>query len=122
MIESDTGNTRKGNPIVRLFGFVWRLIERLVKGIQVLIFLIIVLMLVSIFSGMSGRGVFVPESAALIIAPMGFLVEQEEGEPLDRALLRMQDGETQTVVRKVVESLERAADDDRIKAVVLLTD
>jgi protease-4 len=58
----------------------------------------------------------------MIVAPVGYLVEQEEGEPLDRVLLQMQDGETQTVVRKVVESLERAADDDRITAVVLLTD
>ena len=115
-------NTKKGNPIVRLFGFVWRLIERLVKGIQVLIFLIVVLLVVSIFSGMSGRGVSVPESAAMIVAPLGVLVEQQEGEPLDRALLQMQDGETQTVVRKIVESLERAAGDDRIKTVVLLTD
>ena len=34
----------------------------------------------SIFSGMSGGGIQVPESAALIVAPAGFLVEQEEGE------------------------------------------
>jgi protease-4 len=114
--------TQKANPVIRALGFIWRLIERLVKGIQVLFFLFVVLMLVSIFSGMSGGGMSVPESAALIVAPTGFLVEQAEGEPLDRALLEMQDGEAQTVVREVVESLARAADDERIKVVVLLTD
>jgi protease-4 len=113
---------KKANPIVRVFGFVWRLIERIVKSIQVLIFLFVILMLFSIFSGMSGKGIEVPESAALIVAPVGFLVEQAEGEPLDRALMEMQEGETQTVVREVVASLDRAADDDRIKVAVLLTD
>ena len=113
---------KKANPIVRAFGFIWRLIERIVKSIQVLIFLFVILMLFSIFSGMSGKGIAVPESAALIVAPVGFLVEQAEGEPLDRALMEMQDGQTQTVVREVVASLDRAADDDRIKVVVLLTD
>ena len=113
---------KKANPIVRVFGFIWRLIERIVKSIQVLIFLFVILMLFSIFSGMSGKGIAVPESAALIVAPVGFLVEQAEGEPLDRALMEMQDGQTQTVVREVVASLDRAADDDRIKVVVLLTD
>jgi protease-4 len=113
---------KKANPIVRVFGFVWRLIERIVKSIQVLIFLFVILMLFSIFSGMSGKGIAVPESAALIVAPVGFLVEQAEGEPLDRALMEMQEGETQTVVREVVASLDRAADDERIKVAVLLTD
>jgi protease-4 len=113
---------KKANPIVRAFGFIWRLIERIVKSIQVLIFLFVILMLVSIFSSMSGKGTAVPESAALIVAPVGFLVEQAEGEPLDRALMEMQDGQTQTVVREVVASLDHAADDDRIKVAVLLTD
>jgi protease-4 len=113
---------KKANPIVRAFGFIWRVIERIVKSIQVLIFLFVILMLVSIFSSMSGKGTAVPESAALIVAPVGFLVEQAEGEPLDRALMEMQDGQTQTVVREVVASLDHAADDDRIKVAVLLTD
>jgi protease-4 len=56
----------------------------------------------------------------MVLAPSGFLVEQAEGEPLDRALLAMDDGETQTIVREVVESLELAAEDERIWSVVLL--
>ncbi|MGI9289885.1 MAG: signal peptide peptidase SppA [Gammaproteobacteria bacterium] len=113
---------RRPNFIIRIFSFIWKLIERLVKGIQVLIFLFVLLLFVSLFSGMSGRGITIPESTALIVAPLGFLVEQAEGEPLDRALLEMQEGESQTVTREVVESLERAANDDRIKVAVLLTD
>jgi protease-4 len=108
------------NPITRVFGFIWRLIERLVKGIQVLIFLFVVVLVLSALSGLSGGGITIPDSGALVIAPSGFLVEQAEGEPLDQALLQMEDGDSQTIVREVVESLELATEDERISAVVLL--
>jgi protease-4 len=108
------------NPITRVFGFIWRLIERLVKGIQVLIFLFVVVLVLSALSGLSGGGITIADSGALVIAPSGFLVEQAEGEPLDRALLEMEDGDGQTIVREVIKSLELAAEDDRIQAVVLL--
>jgi protease-4 len=108
------------NPITRVFGFIWRLIERLVKGIQVLIFLFVVVLVLSALSGLSGGGITIPDSGALVIAPSGFLVEQAEGEPLDQALLQMEDGDGQTIVREVVESLELATEDERISAVVLL--
>ena len=38
------------NPIIRFFGFIWRFIERLVKGIQVLIFLVVVGLVLSALS------------------------------------------------------------------------
>ncbi len=108
------------NPISRIFGFIWRLIERLVKAIQVIIFLFVIVLVLSALSGLSGGGITIPDSGALVIAPSGFLVEQAVGEPLDQALFALNDGDSQTVVREVVESLEFAADDDRIQAVVLL--
>jgi protease-4 len=108
--------------IGRVFGLLWSMIERLVKGIQVLIFLFVVVLVLSALSGLSGGGISIPDSAALIVAPSGFLVEQPEGEPLDRALFQMESGEQQTVVRELVASLELAAQDERIEAVVLLPD
>ena len=108
------------NPIVRFFGFIWRVIERLTKVLQVCIFLFVILLVFSAISNLSGRGIQIPESAALLVAPAGTLLEQTGGEPLDQALLEMQDGGIQTIVREVIESLRVAADDDRIKAVVLL--
>jgi protease-4 len=111
-----------GNPVSRFFRFLWKCIERLVKGIQILLFLLVVVLFVSILSGVGGPGISVPDSAALVISPSGFLVEQPEGEPLDRIFLELEDGQTQTIVRDVIESLDKAAADDRIKAVVLLPD
>ena len=68
----------------------------------------------------SERGVQVPQSAALILAPSGFIVEQLEGDPLARALAEVEgNGVQQTLVTDIVDSLDAAAEDDRIKAVVL---
>jgi len=106
----------------RFFGYIWRFLERLVKAIRVVFFLFIVVIIVAIFSGMGGVAISVPDKAALIIAPDGVLVEQAEGESLGQALLQARQAPTYTVVKDVVESLRRAADDDRIQAVVLAPD
>ena len=106
---------------MRVFGFIWRIFERLIKVVQILFFLLVVGFLVAVFSGMQGIAVRVPDSAALVIAPGGQLVEQAAGEALDRALRQARDpGAGQVVVRDVVRSLRMAIDDDRIQAVVLL--
>ena len=108
--------------IGRFFGFIWRVVERLIKVVQVLMFLLVLVIVLSAINNLRGGGIQIPDSAALIIAPGGELVEQLEGEALDRALLEMEDGPSQTVVRDVVDSLAYAAKDERIKAVVLLPD
>jgi protease-4 len=56
----------------------------------------------------------------LLVDPEGELVEQLAGDPLDRALGELQgDGVHQVLVRDLVDSVEAAAGDERIKAVVL---
>ena len=103
------------------FKKIWRIFSGLMRVLQVLIFFAFIFIFVMIFRDRSDGTFGVPESAALVLAPTGMLVEQVEGEPLEMALLQMQGAmEPQTVVRDVVESLRLAADDDRIKLVVLL--
>jgi protease-4 len=95
----------------------------LIKAVQALFFLIFLVLVIAVVGGLGGAVVTVPDSAALIIAPSGVLVEQVEGEPLDQLLASSQGaGQGQTVVREVVESLRLAAADERIQAVVLLPD
>ncbi|MEE4186763.1 MAG: signal peptide peptidase SppA [Gammaproteobacteria bacterium] len=109
--------------MIRVFKFLGRLIGGLIKAVQALFFLIFLVVVIAVVGGLGGAVVTVPDSAALIIAPSGVLVEQVEGEPLDQLLTRSQGGgQGQTVVRDVVESLRMAATDDRIEAVVLLPD
>ncbi len=105
--------------MVRFFGYIWRFIERLVKAVQVIFFLFIVAFIFAVFSGMSGVAVSVPQKAALIIAPQGNLVEQAAGETISQALMSSNQAASQTVVSDIVDSLHRAAEDDRIQAVVL---
>jgi protease-4 len=108
--------------IRKFFNYIWRFFLGLMKALQVLIFFGFIILIVLIFRDKSDGGFSVPDSAALVIAPSGTLVEQVQGEPLDLALANLQGGRGpgQTVVSDIVASLEVAATDDRIKVVVLL--
>ncbi len=73
-----------------------------------------------IFAGLSETEFKIPASAVLVVAPTGFLVDQLEGNPLERAVAEAQGaGIQQTLLTDVTDSLRAAADDDRIKAVAL---
>jgi len=105
---------------MRFIRFVWRALNNLRRLVQLLImFLIIGIVIASL----TRQGITVPDSAALVVAPSGELVEQLEGDPIERALAEARGIEIhQTLVNDVVESLQLAAGDERIKAVVLELD
>jgi len=101
----------------KLFSLIGKILSGLIKFLQaaLLIFFVVIWAI-----ALSGKQIEVPESGALIVAPAGRLVDQLEGDVFDRALAEYQgNAETQTLVKDVVDSLRMAADDDRIKAVVL---
>jgi protease-4 len=106
-----------GNPIWRLLRWAWRALDGLRRVLHLVLLLVVFGVLVI---GLVGTPVIVPDSAALVVDPEGELVEQLAGDPLDRALGELQgDGVRQVRVADLVESLESAATDDRIRAVVL---
>jgi protease-4 len=109
-------------------GFMTKLLRALWYGLntlrQVLHLVLLLILFIGVLVGLAG-GVapVVPSTAALLISPGGVLVEQLEGSPLDRAIAELDNQvEPQTLVREVIESLEHAAGDDRIEAVVLELD
>lgn len=105
------------NPIARLAGWLWRALDGLRRVLHLVLLLVIFAVVIA---GVAGGPVQVPASGALIVDPEGELVEQLAGDPLDRALGELQgDGVRQVLVQDIVESLETAAGDDRIQAVVL---
>jgi protease-4 len=105
------------NPIVRLLSWFWRGLNVLRRVLHLILLLVI---FGALAAALVGPPVVVPESAALVIDPEGELVEQLAGDPIDRAVGELQgDGVRQVLVGDLVDSLESAADDDRIKAVVL---
>ena len=62
--------------IRRFFGFIYRFMVRLIKVVQVLVFLVVFGIVVSALSNLSGDGLTVPDSAALVVAPVGMLVNR----------------------------------------------
>jgi len=106
------------NPIIRVFGWLWRALDGLRRVLHLVLLLLLFGVLLAGVAG--GPPVQVPSATALILDPEGELVEQLAGDPVDRALGELQgDGIRQVLVKDLVDSLEMAATDDRIQAVVL---
>ena len=107
-----------GNFITRFFGAVWRG----VNGLRKLLHLVLLLFIFMLFFGvMSGEAPpILPQKAALVVQPVGALVEQLSGNPYDRALAELiGDAQPETLVQDVVDALDEAKSDPRIGAVHL---
>lgn len=62
----------------------------------------------------------IPGSAALELAPLGRIVEEESGDPLDRALADVTgEDEQETSLRDLIDVVDHARDDERIRVLVL---
>ncbi len=106
---------KKRSLPVRIISGIWSGID----GFRKLLHLLLLLFLFAIFVGaLSGTAPLLPERAALLIQPVGAIVEELEGDPFDRALAELLDeAQPQTVLQDIVDALEYASDDDRIAAV-----
>ena len=103
--------------IAKLFRAVWRGADGVRKVLHLLLLLFIFML---VFGALSANAPQLPSEAALVIRPVGNLVEQLEGDPYDRAIAELLgDAKPQTLVQDVIDGLEYAADDKRIKGVVL---
>jgi protease-4 len=106
------------NILVRFFGAIWRGANGLRKLLHLVLLLLIFMVFIGVISGEAPQ--LLPDRAALVVQPVGALVEQLDGDPYERALNELM-GETQpqTLVQDVVDALEYAADDRHIAAVHL---
>lgn len=106
-----------GNFATRLFTAIWAGID----GVRKVLHLLVLLFVFSIFVGaLSSSSPSIPASAALVIRPVGSLVDQLAGDPFDRALEELTgDEKPQTLVQDIVDGLEYAKDDARITMVHL---
>ena len=107
----------KANLLVRLFSAIWGGVD----GVRKVLHLVLLLFVFVLFFGaMQDSTLVLPDRAVLVIQPYGFLVEQIEGDPFDRALAELAgDGKPQTLLQDIVDALEYAKDDDRIEVVYL---
>ena len=103
--------------IVRILSWFWRALDGLRRVLHLIILLFVFALLLAAFSIQHPK---VPRSAALLIAPEGDIVEQLQGDALDRAWAKVTgDDRPQTLLRDIVDALSKAKDDDRIKVVLL---
>lgn len=108
----------KPNIFVRVFSAIWSGADVVRKVLHLVLLLIVFMMFAGILS--SGAPPSLPKKAALVIQPVGILVEQLAGDPIDRAFSEaMGDGEPQTLVQDVIDALEFAKDDKHIEALYL---
>ncbi len=83
-----------------------------------LIFLVLLVVLVSLALG--DKGPQVPDKGALVISPVGNLVEQLSGDPVQRAVDKLTGNETpETLMLDLVDGIRAAKDDERIQVLVL---
>ena len=105
----------KKNLFIRVLSGIWSGVD----GFRKILHLLLLLFVFAVFIGaMSGSVPQLPERAALLIKPVGAIVEETEGDPFDRAMAELLDeAPPQTVLQDIVDALEYAHNDDRIGAV-----
>jgi protease-4 len=106
--------------IQNLLRMLWTGVDTFRKVLHLLLLLVIF----GIFFGaLSATAPLLPSKAALVIQPVGNLVEELEGDPYDRAIAELLgEAKSETLVKDVIDGLAFAKDDRRIKAVVLKLD
>jgi len=106
-----------GGALKTTLSWLWTGVDGLRKALHLLVLLFI---FVLIFGGMSASSPVLPSSGALVIRPVGRIVEQFEGDAYDRAIAKLVGDENpQTRLQDILDGLKYAKDDDRIEAVVL---
>jgi protease-4 len=108
-------------PVLRA---LWALLKGLwyaLDGLRKVLHLLLLLFLFGALLAASHTALpIIPGSAALVLAPQGYLVEEESGDPLERALADAAgDDRVETRLRDLVDVVDQARDDARIQALVL---
>ncbi|NNM62076.1 MAG: signal peptide peptidase SppA, partial [Steroidobacteraceae bacterium] len=109
-----------GSALRGVFSLVWRILDGIRKALHLLLLLLIFgFLLAALHTSIP----IVPDSAALVIAPEGRLVEQVSADPLSRAIGEASGGSAhETSLRDVIDAIEAGRTDPRIKALVLKLD
>ena len=102
------------------FRSVWRALDGVRKTVHLLLMLLVLL---GIVLALASRPHKLPGAFALIVSPEGLLVEQYSGDPVSRALEAAQGlPRAETLVSDLVEAIDEAAADSRVKAIQLEVD
>lgn len=107
--------------IGRLFGFVWKCVVFVYRAIVILGLLLSLGLLYLILSG--GKPPEVENNVALVIAPAGNLVDEDDQDPSQRFFEQLSgEGPSQTQVSDLIEAIDAAVGDRRISMIALKLD
>jgi protease-4 len=99
------------------FAGVWRGLDALRKVLHLIVLLVIFAVVIGALRGAVPR---IPPRAALLVAPMGELVEQLSGDPVERAVEQARgDSHAETLLWDLTDSIRAAKRDARIPVLVL---
>ncbi len=99
---------------------IWRALDGVRKVLHLLVLLVLTIIVLALLAPDEPR---IPRDAALILAPEGALVEQLSGDPVSRAIARARGiPQREVLVNDLIEVIREAADDDRIRVLVLQLD
>jgi len=105
----------------RFVSTFWKGVDRARRLAVNVLFLVLLLFLISWL--ISDDTPEVPDTAALVIAPYGNLVEELSGDADEKVVLAlMGERRPETLMRDLIEAVELAKDDDRVQALLLDTD
>jgi protease IV len=99
---------------------VWRSLDAVRRTVHLFLMLLVLL---GIVLALASRPHRLPDDFVLIVSPEGALVEQYSGDPVSRALEAARGlPRTQALVSDLVEAIDEAAADSRVKAIQLEVD
>jgi len=118
-LEQHMAESRPG-PIYRFFRGLWRTLDFSRRLVMNIIFLIIVIFILALFSREAPKLV---GDTTLVLDPQGVVVEQFTGDAAERALAKAMGQESrETQLRDLLRVLDRAATDDRVKRLLIRPD
>lgn len=105
----------------KFFKSVWKWINVAKSTVGTILFLIIMIWVISLF--FTETKPKVPDNAALVIAPQGFIVERKTNKDFWQIMLeRDQDRIPETLLRDIASAIKTAKTDERISALVINMD
>lgn len=103
--------------LLRVLKTIWRGLDGVRKVLHFI--LVLGIFLVLLILAMPQRQV-VLQSTALVLKPQGVIVDQLSGDPLERALAKAQGIDvSETLLKDMIDAIRAAADDSRVKVLVL---
>lgn len=107
------------SAFARFFHGLWKVIDGTRKVVLNAVFFLLLFLVIGALLK-TGEGLVIQPGTALLVDPVGAVVEEYSGTPLDQALQQAAgDGRRETRLRDMVEAIRRAATDDRIARLVI---